>query len=150
MPVIETRLEQLGLTLPPPKEAVANYIGCKQSGDLLFVSGRVSEQRGVVGEEVNEDEAYLAARDTLVNILSIVKNEIGDLDKIISIERMQGFVRSSNNFTKQPAVINGASDLLIELWGEDGRHARTATGVNQLPFGASIQLDLVMKLKPSG
>ncbi|NNE98139.1 MAG: RidA family protein [Pyrinomonadaceae bacterium] len=78
--------------------------------------------------------------------MAIVKNEIGDLDQISSIEKMVGFVRSAPTFTEQPKVIDGASDLLVALWGEDGRHARTATGVAQLPFGAAVQLELIMRM----
>ena len=144
---IENRLQKMNLSLPPPKEAVANYLGAKRSGTLLFASGRVSELQGVVGHDVSEEEAYKAARDTLLNILAIVKNEIGDLNRISSVEKMQGFVRSSESFVRQPRVIDGASDLLVQLFGESGKHARTATGVNQLPFGACIQLDLIFRLK---
>ena len=139
----------MNLSLPPPKEAVANYLGAKQSGMLLFASGRVSELQGIVGQDITEQEAYVAARDTLLNILAIVKNHIGDLDRISSVEKMQGFVRSSESFERQPMVIDGASDLLVKLFGESGKHARTATGVNQLPFGACIQLDLIFRLKPT-
>ena len=143
---IEARLNALGLTLPSPKLPVANYLGSKRSGNLLFVSGRVSRTRGEVGSELSKDEAKLAAREALLDILAIVKQDIGTLDAIVSIEKMQGFVRSAASFTEQPLVIDGASDLLIELFGESGQHARTATGAAQLPFGAAVQLDLVMRL----
>jgi enamine deaminase RidA (YjgF/YER057c/UK114 family) len=143
---IESKLASFGLTLPPPKTAVANYIGTKRSGDLLFVSGRVSQLRGEVGTEVTAADARLAARDTVLDLLAIIKQDIGDLDRIMSIDFVRGFVRSSPSFTDQPRVIDGASDLLVALFGEDGRHARTATGAAQLPFGASIQLDMVVRL----
>ena len=147
MSQIEDRLRALGLTLPPPKAPVANYLGSKPSGQLLFVSGRVSRLRGEVGTEIDVATAAVAARDTLLDILAIVKQDIGDLDRIASVERMQGFVRSAQTLTEQPRVIDGASDLLVALWGEEGRHARTATGAAQLPFGAAVQLDLVLRLK---
>ena len=147
MSQIEDRLRALGLTLPPPKAPVANYLGSKPSGQLLFVSGRVSRLRGEVGTEIDVATAAVAARDTLLDILAIVKQDIGDLDRIASVERMQGFVRSASTFTEQPRVIDGASDLLVALWGEEGRHARTATGAAQLPSGAAVQLDLVLRLK---
>ena len=146
---VEDRLRELGLALPAPKTPVANYLGTKQSGDLLFVSGRVSQLRGEVGSEVAVADAVRAARDTMLDLLAIVKADIGSLDRIVSIERMQGFVRSAAAFTEQPRVIDGASDLLIALFGENGRHARTATGAAQLPFGAVVQLDLVMRLDGS-
>lgn len=142
----EDRLRALGLALPPAKAPVANYLGSKRSGDLLFVSGRVSQLRGEVGTDVDVAAAVVAARDTLLDILAIVKQDIGDLDRIVSVERMQGFVRSAATFTEQPRVIDGASDVLVAVLGDDGRHARTATGAAQLPFGAAIQLDLVLRL----
>ena len=144
---VEDRLGELGLALPPPKTPVANYLGTKPSGDLLFVSGRVSQQRGEVGSDVSLDAAARAARDTLLDLLAIIKADIGDLDRVVSIERMQGFVRSAATFTEQPKVIDGASDLLVAVFGESGRHARTATGAAQLPFGAAVQLDLVVRLR---
>jgi enamine deaminase RidA (YjgF/YER057c/UK114 family) len=143
---VEDRLEELGLVLPPPKSPVANYLGTKRSGDLLFVSGRVSARRGAVGSEVNTAEAKIAARDALLDLLAIIKADLGELDRIVSVEKLQGFVRSTADFTGQPEVIDGASDLLVSLFGESGRHARTATGAAQLPFGASVQLDLVLRI----
>jgi enamine deaminase RidA (YjgF/YER057c/UK114 family) len=142
----EQRLEALGLSLPPAKPPVANYVGTKRSGDLLFVSGRVSALRGEVGSEVALAAAKAAARDTVLDLLAIIKQDIGDLDRIASVERVHGFVRSSGGFTHQPEVVDGASDLLVALFGEAGRHARTATGAAQLPFGAAVQLDLVLRL----
>jgi len=84
----------------------------------------------------------------MLDILAIIKADIGDLDSIVSIEKLQGFVRSASDFVEQPTVIDGASELLVDLWGEDGRHARTATGAAQLPFGAAVQLDLIVRLAP--
>lgn len=147
---IEARLASLGTRLPRPKTAVANYLGCKQSGELLFVSGRVSRTRGEVGTDLTAGEAQVAAREALLDILAIVKKEIRNLDKIVSVEKVQGFVRSALTFTEQPKVIDGASDLLVELFGEAGRHARTATGVAQLPFGAAVQLEMILRLRAEG
>lgn len=143
---VENRLKELGLVLPAPKSPVANYLGTKRSGTLLFVSGRVSQVRGEVGSELSTAEGKAAAQSALLDTLAIVKNEIGNLDDIVSVEKLQGFVRSSSSFTEQPKVIDGASDLLIHLFGENGRHARTATGAVQLPFGAAVQLDLILRL----
>jgi enamine deaminase RidA (YjgF/YER057c/UK114 family) len=148
MSFIEDKLQKLGFHLQPARSSVANYIGCKQSGDLLFVSGRVSDLKGEVGTDVTEEEAKTAARDTVLLILAIIKQDIGSLDLIQDVIKMQGFIRSSPQFTRQPNVLDGASDLLVDLFGENGRHARTATGVNQLPFGASIQLDIILQLRP--
>ena len=103
------------MTLPPPKPPVANYVGTKRSGDLLFVSGRVSGLRGEVGSEIDTTQAKRAARDAMLDLLAIIKQDIGDLDRIASVERLHGFVRSATTFTAQPEVIDGASDLLVEL-----------------------------------
>ena len=143
---IEDRLRALGLALPPAKAPVANYLGTKRSGDLLFVSGRVSQLRGEVGAEITLAEAKIAARDAMLDLLAIVRQDIGDLDRIVSVEQVRGFVRSAPTFIEQPQVIDGASDLLIALYGENGRHVRTATGAAQLPFGAAVQLDMVLRL----
>lgn len=137
----------MGLALRPPKSPVADYLGTKRSGNLLFVSGRVSEKRGQVGTDVSPEEAKLAARDTVLDLLAIIKADIGDLDEIASVLKLRGFVNSAAAFKAQPQVIDGASELLIALYGEFGRHARTATGAAQLPYGASIQLDMVVELK---
>ncbi len=146
MSKVEQRLHALGLSLSPAKSPVANYLGTKRSGNLLFVSARVSQIRGEVGTDLDTQQAKLAAQSTMLDLLAIIKSDIGDLDRIISIEKMQGFVRSGPTFIQQPQVIDGASDLLIELYGEDGRHARTATGAAQLPYGAAIQLDMVVRI----
>src|SRR4029079_19672534 len=143
---VEARLTERGLTLPAPRPPVANYLGTKRSGDLLFVSGKVSALRGEVGSEGDVARAKLAARDAMLDLLAIIKQDIGDLDRIVSVERLHGFVRSAPTFIAQPEVIDGASDLLVELLGQAGRHARSATGVNQLPFGAAVQLDLILRL----
>lgn len=144
--MIEHKLASLGLALPAPHEPVGNYLGAKKSGDLLFVAARVSALRGVVGADVTVEAARTAARDTMLQILSIVKKDIDDLDRIASIDALRGFVRSAPDFAEQPRVIDGASDLLIALWGENGRHARSATGVNALPFGAAVQIDMIARL----
>jgi enamine deaminase RidA (YjgF/YER057c/UK114 family) len=146
MSLVEKRLEQLGLSLPGPKPPVGNYLGCKHVGELLFASGRVSDRIGEVGTEVTLDEAKEAARDTVLIILAIVKQDIRDLDLLAGVLKVTGFVRSSATFTEQPKVIDGASELLIELFQDNGRHARTATGVAQIPFGASVQLDIIFLL----
>jgi len=144
---IEARLRQLGIDLPPPRPPVANYVATKRSGDLLFVSARVSELRGEVGTEISPESAKAAARATMLELLAIIRHDIGDLDRIASVERMQGFVRAAPTFSALPQVIDGASELLVELMGYAGRHARTATGASQLPFGAAVQLDLVLRLE---
>ena len=148
MGIVEKRLEELGLSLPDPKPPVGNYLGSKRIGELLFASGRVSDCIGEVGTEVPLEKAKEAARNTVLMILAITKQDIKDLDLLAGVLKVTGFVRSSASFTEQPKVIDGASDLLIELFKENGRHARTATGVAQIPFGASVQLDIIFQIKP--
>jgi len=147
MGIVEKRLEELQLLLPEPKLPVGNYLGCKKIGELLFASGRVSDCIGEVGTEITLEKAKEAAQDTVLTILAIIKEDIKDLDSIIGVLKVTGFVRSSVNFIEQPKVIDGASDLLIKLFNENGHHARTATGVAQLPFGASVQLDIIFQLR---
>lgn len=141
-------LEAMGLKLDKPKAPTGNYLGSKQSGHLLYASGRVSTLKGIVGDTVDPVAAKLAARDTVLLILAIVQEDIGSLDRIAGVIKLQGFIRCARHFEALPAVLDGASELLIALWGEQwGRHARTATGVFQLPFGAAIQLDIVFEMK---
>jgi enamine deaminase RidA (YjgF/YER057c/UK114 family) len=147
MDSIEKRLEELGLSLPGAKPRVGNYLGSKKIGELLFASGRVSDCIGEVGTEVTLEKAKEAARNTVLTILAIIKEDIKDLDLIVGVIKVTGFVRSAVSFIEQPKVIDGASDLLIELFKEHGRHARTATGVAQIPFGASVQLDIIFQMK---
>jgi len=123
---IEDRLAALGEELPPAKEPVANYLGCKQRGEILWVSARVSRTRGQVGTDLDVAQAQQAAKEALLDILAILKKEIGDLDRIRSVDKLVGFVRSAPDFTEQPRVVDGASDLLVALLGDDGRHARPA------------------------
>lgn len=148
MGMVEKRLEELGLSLPDPKPPVGNYLGSKKIGEILFASGRVSDCIGEAGTEVSLEKAKEAARDTVLMILAIIRQDLKDLDLIAGVLKLTGFVRSSVRFTEQPKVIDGASDLLIELFKENGSHARTATGVAQLPFGATVQLDIIFQIKP--
>ena len=143
---IDDRLAELRLELPLPKKPVAKYVGCKQSGNLLFVSALVSATRGAAGVEVTLEEARAAAAATVLGLLSIVRHDLGDLDRTAGVEKMNGFVRSGPDFTRHPAVIDGASEVLVDVFGEAGRHARTATGVAQLPFGATVQLEMVLSV----
>ena len=148
--MVEEKLKQLGIEMGPPKAPVANYLGTKRVGDLLYVSGRKSELTGRVGKEVTEEQAKIAARDTVVIMLSIIKQDIKDLDLIEGVVKLQGFIRASKKFDRLPQVLDGASELLIEIFGENGKHARTATGAYQLPYGATIQLDMILKMYDRG
>ncbi len=147
MGIIESKIEMLGYKLDTPQPPVGNYLGSKQVGDLLFISGRKSNLTGKVGLDVSEKQAKETARDTVLLILSIVKKDIENLDKIEGVVKLQGFINSSEDFNRLPQVLDGASDLLIELFGANGHHARTATGAAQLPYNATIQLDMILQLK---
>jgi len=143
---IEDKLNFLTLKLGEANPPVGNYIGCKATGNILYASGRVSDLKGKVGPDVSLEDARKAAHDTVLLILAIIKNEIKDLDLLKGVVKVQGFINCDDSFTELPKVLDGASDLLIALFGEKGRHARTATGVAQLPFNASIQLDIIFEL----
>ena len=143
---IDTRLMNIGIVLQEHKAPVAQYLGTKKSGNLLFVSGRVSELRGEVGSDLTEEQGKTAARDTIVLLLAIIRHDIKDLNRISGIIKLQGFIWSAPDFVRQPQVLDGASELLIEVFGQKGAHARTATGVAQLPFGAAVQLDMILEL----
>jgi len=143
---IEEKLKTLDIQLGEAKPPVGNYIGCKIAGKFLYASGRVSDLKGKVGRDVNEEDARKAARDTVLLILAIIKNEIKDLDLLKGVLKVQGFINCAEDFGDLPKVLDGASDLLISLFGENGKHARTATGVAQLPFGTTLQLDIIFEL----
>ncbi len=111
------------------------------------MAGQIGDVRGAVGSEVTVVEGQLCARQAVIYMLGTVKGAIGDLDRIASVDQLVGYVRSAPDFTAQPVVVDGASDLLVEIFGEAGHHARTATGVLQTPFGAAVQLEMTLRLK---
>lgn len=147
----EERLAQLELTLPEPPKPVAAYVPTVRTGNLVFVSGqgpfasRVSS--GKVGAEVSIEDAQEAARDTCLNGLAVIKAEIGDLACVKRIVKLNVYVASAPGFTDQPLVANGASELLQELFGEAGRHARAAVGVAELPFGIPVEIEFVVEVE---
>ena len=145
---IATRLKELGITLPEPAKSVANYVPVAEAGAMLFVSGQLPIVDGKVvwsghlGEELDVDEGAEAARLCAVNILAQLSGALdGDLDRITRVVRLGGFVASAPDFTAQPQVINGASDLMVEVFGDAGRHARAAVGVNVLPLNAAVEVE---------
>lgn len=149
---IEHRLTELGMTLPSPPNPVATYVPSVQVGDLLFISGMVPSRdgrvvfRGKVGREISKEQAYEAAKLALLNALATIRRAASSLDRVQRIVRMTGYVASDEGFTEQPFVINGASDLLVALFGEIGRHARVAVGVAELPMGVAVELELIVRL----
>ncbi len=153
MSKVEERLHALGLQIPPPPEPVANYVGAVRSGNLIFVSGHGPSQDGKLiyigklGREIDTKTGYEAARLVMLNCLASLKAEIGDLDRVTRIVKVLGMVNSAPEFAEQPFVINGASDLLTEIFGEGvGKHARAAVGMSALPFGISVEIEMVVEV----
>jgi len=153
---VEKKLSEMGLTLPPTPTPVANYVPVVRSGNLLFVAGhgpsflkdgKLQYIRGKLGRELSVEEGYEAAKHVTLNILQSIKGEIGDLDKVQRIVKVLGFVNCTEDFPDQPKVINGASDLLVALYGERGRHARSAVGMYQLPFGIAVEIEMVVEVE---
>jgi len=143
----EAKLKALGIELPPAQKAVANYVGAVRTGNLVFLAGQgplvdgKPTITGKVGAEVTEEDAYKAARATILNSLALLRAEIGSLDKVARIVKLTGWVNSAPGFIRQPFVINGASDLLVQIFGDAGRHARTAVSANELPFNIPVEIE---------
>jgi len=151
--MIEDKLKELGLTLPEPPAPQANYVTAVQVGSWLYTSGqsclvdgRIVYQ-GRVGSDLTLEEGYQAARLTALNLLATIKAQVGDLERIERVVKVLGFVNSDPDFHDQPEVINGASDLLVAVLGERGRHARSALGTNNLPRNIPVEIEMVVKLK---
>lgn len=147
-------LGRLGLVLPPAPPPVANFVPTVRSGALLFVSGQGPVRDGVpvvtgkVGGEVSEAQAYDAARLCALNSLAVLAEALGGLDRVTRVVKLLGFVASVPGFTRQPYVINGASDLLAEIFGADNGHARSAIGTNVLPFDIPVEIEIVAEVAP--
>ncbi|MGE0462963.1 MAG: RidA family protein [Vicinamibacterales bacterium] len=150
----EARLKALGIQLPPAPTAVANYVPAVRSGNLVFLAGQgplangKPTVTGKVGAQLTEEEGYKAARATILNSLAALRAEVGSLDRVRRIVKLTGWVNSAPGFTRQPWVINGASDLLVEIFGEAGRHARTAVAANELPFDIPVEIEIVVEIAP--
>jgi enamine deaminase RidA (YjgF/YER057c/UK114 family) len=150
---IEDKIRSLGFEIPETPKPVAAYIPALLVNDLVFTSGQLPvvggelKFKGKIGNEISKDQGYEAARICALNALSAVKSVIGDLDKIDRIVKVVGFVASAEGFTGQPAVINGASEFLKEVFGEKGMHARSAVGVVELPLGAAVEVEMIIKVK---
>ena len=144
----EERLASLGLKLPPLRPASGNYVSCVRTGNLIFTSGQgTDEYRGKLGEDVSVEVGYQAARQCMLNLLSVVKHELGDLSKVKRVVKILGFVNSTPDFTAQPKVMNGSSDLLVEVFGEKGRHARSAVGMAQLPHNNTVEVEMILEVE---
>lgn len=149
---IEDKLNNMGLKLPDPLSPVGNYVGAIQTGNLLFISGhgprRGSEPilTGKVGLDLTIEQGYEAAKETVLNCLSTVKRELGSLDRVKRIVKLFGMVNCTAKFTEHPKVINGASDLLVKLYGENGRHARSAVGMQSLPMNIPVEIEIIVEV----
>lgn len=148
----EHTFTQLGLTLPSPPRPVATYIPAVQAGNLLFLSGTLPFRdgklvmEGKLGTDLTVEQGYEAAKVALLNALAIIRQELGTIDRVKKIIRMVGYVASAGGFVQQPAVMNGASDLLLKIFGEAGRHARVAVGAAELPLHAPVEIELIVQL----
>lgn len=148
----EQRIAELGIELPVAAAPVANYVMTRLSGNLLFVSGHVCKRDGAVvtgrlGDSVSRDDGYALARATVLDVLASARAALGSLDRVTAVVRIVGFVNSTPTFTEQSVVVNGASDLLVEVFGEErGRHSRAAVGVAQLPLGAAVELEAIFEV----
>ena len=153
MPTADENLRALGLKLPEPATPVANYVPSVRTGNLLFVAGQVPRKAdgsivaGRVGSETDVDAAYEAARTCGLLALAAVKQALGDLEKVVRVVRVMGLVNASTDFTQQPAVINGFSDLMVEVFGDRGQHARVAYGVGSLPGGAAVEVESLYEVR---
>jgi enamine deaminase RidA (YjgF/YER057c/UK114 family) len=151
MSKIEERLAALGITLPAPNAPVANYVPFVLTGPLLHISGQVSVDasggiKGVVGEDVDMETAKKAARLCGVNLIAQMKSMLGDLDGVLRIVKLGGFVQAGPNFFEIPQVVNGCSDLMVEVFGDKGRHARSAVGVYRLPMNFAVEVDAIVEV----
>ncbi len=149
---IERRLQEIGITLPEIPTPLGSYIPCVQTGNLLFLSGILPlrngklTRTGKVGESVSLDEAREDAKTAAINALAVLKSYIGSLDKVKRCIKITGYVASAPDFTEQPKVLNAASDLMFEIFGEAGRHARAAVGVNVLPLNSPVELEFIFEV----
>lgn len=153
MSQIEQRLQELGITLPASPEPRFTYIPCNQTGNLIYLSGqdcRINGElmyEGKLGREVTIEQGQAAARQTIINCIAVMKGYLGDLDRVVKIVKMLGFVNSAPGFGDQPYVINGASDLLVAVFGEQGKHARSAIGTSDLPFHTPVEIELIVEVR---
>jgi enamine deaminase RidA (YjgF/YER057c/UK114 family) len=149
----EDRLKAAGITLPTPAKPVANYVGWVQTGNLIFTAGQLPfdngrlTQTGVHGLDVTKEQGQAAARQAGINVIAQIKDAChGDLSRVKRIVKLTGFVASSHGFSDHPFVVNGASDLMVEVFGDAGRHARSSVGVPSLPMNACVEVEAVVEI----
>ncbi len=152
MTVVESRLAELGYTLPTPPEPIGNYLSASRSGNIMWMAGVGSRRAdgsrisGKLGADLTVEQGYEAARWCALNLLARMKVELGDLDRVTGILKVVGMVNSSPDFVEQAKMVDGASDLFVELFGEAGRHSRSAPGMAVLPGGTAVIIDCVIEI----
>ena len=154
MHLFDENIKNLGLNIPDLPKALANYVPYKLVGKTIYISGQAPVQngeliyKGKVGSDISIEEGIEAAKLCVINIIAALKTGLeGDWDKLDSFVKLTGFVNCQDNFTDQPKIINGASDMLVEIFGDQGRHARVAVGSNALPLGIAVEIDAIVQLK---
>ena len=149
---IEEKLKELGIELKTPPSPVANYIPVQQTGNLIYLSGQGPRNEsgdfisGKVGSDITAEEAYELARNTAINLVSAMKSYLGSLDKVKKIVKVFGMVNSTSDFTDHPKVINGCSDFFVEVFGDKGRHARSAVGMGSLPNNMAVEIEIIVEI----
>jgi enamine deaminase RidA (YjgF/YER057c/UK114 family) len=150
----EARIKELGLTLPQPPRPLGNYVPGVRVGNLLFLSGHgplrvegMPTARGKVGRDLSLEDGYKVAREVGINLLGSARAVLGSLDKVKRVVKVLGMVNSAEGFGDQPKVINGFSDLMVEVFGENGRHARSAVGMAELPMGIPVEIEMILEVE---
>ncbi|MGI9206028.1 MAG: RidA family protein [Woeseiaceae bacterium] len=149
----EARLDELGIVLPEPPQPVANYVNGVRTGNLIFLAGKGpkradgSEITGKLGADVTIEQGYEGARLTAINQLAVLKYMLGDLNKVKRVVKVLGMVNSEPDFVEQPSVINGFSDLIVDVFGERGKHARAAVGMASLPRGQAVEIEMIVEVE---
>ena len=150
---IDNKLKELGITLNSPPSPVANYIPVQQTGNLIYLSGQGPRNEngefitGKVGSDITAEEAYDLARNTAINLLSAMNAYLGSLDRVSKIVKVLGMVNAEPDFKDHPIVINGCSDLFVEVFGEKGRHARSAVGMGSLPNNMALEIEIIVEIE---
>jgi enamine deaminase RidA (YjgF/YER057c/UK114 family) len=145
---VEDRLQELGLTLPTIAPPGGNYVHFVQTGNLLFLAGKGPRgSKGKVGQDVSIEQAYQDARDVGLQLIAVMKQAVGDLDKVTRIVKVLGMVNAPPDFGQQPQVINGCSDLFVEVFGDKGRHARSAVGMGSLPSQITVEIEVIVEVE---
>jgi enamine deaminase RidA (YjgF/YER057c/UK114 family) len=149
----ETRLKEKGIVLAEPSKPVANYVNAVRVGNLLFLAGKGPTKpdgthiTGKVGKDLTIEQGYEAARLTAINHLSVIKSELGSLNKVKRVVKVLGMVNCTDDFKDQPKVINGYSDLMVEIFGDKGKHARSAVGMNALPSNIAVEVEVIVEVE---